>query len=383
MRVNSISKKEARRILIVNQKLSGNGIFRSGKKLLNIIESVGYVQIDTISVVERAHHHTLWSRMPEYKQHLLDHLLETDKSIFEYWSHAAAYLPMKDFKYSLIRKQNYSRRNKNWEKGNKKILKYVYDRIVSEGPLQSKDFEDKSKRTSGWWDWKPSKDALDFLFHKGDLMIKSRKGFQKVYDLTERVLPSETDTRVPTEDEYYEHLILNSIRSNGFASVKEITYNRRYDRIQFLKTLKRLLENNIIIKININGLTEEYYTTGDIMTMPVKSSDTKSVHILSPFDNLIIQRKRLKDLFDFDYTIECYVPEAKRKFGYFCMPVLNGDKFIARIDAKADRANNIFVIKNIFPEGKFRNFNLILNKLKLFAEFCGCGNISDFSFPSK
>lgn len=383
MRVNIISKKEARRLLILSQNLSGNGIRKSGNKLLNIIESLGYVQIDTISVVERAHHHTLWSRMPGYNKNLLDSLLETDKSIFEYWAHAAAYLPMKDFKYSLIRKQNYSRRNRDWEKGNKKILKYVYDRIASEGPLQSKDFEDKSKRSSGWWDWKPSKDALDFLFHKGDLMIKSRRGFQKVYDLTERVLPADTDTRFPSVEEYYEHLILSSIRSNGFASAKEITYNRRYDRVRFLKTLNRLLEDNIIVRISIEGLPDFYYSSRNNMKLSEKLFDTKSIHILSPFDNLIIQRKRLNDLFNFDYTIECYVPEAKRKFGYFCMPVLFGDKFIARIDAKADRLNNIFIIKNIFPEGKFRNFNLIFNKLKSFAEFCGCRNISDLRLSAK
>ncbi len=370
-----ISKKEARKTIIASQQLSDIGSGKSKDQLLKIIESIGYVQIDTISVIERSHHHTLWSRMPFYKKQMLDELMENDKSIFEYWSHAAAYLPMKDFRFSLIRKNNYSIRNKNWSTANKKILKFVYDRIAAEGPLQSKDFEDKRTSSSGWWDWKPSKDALDFLFHKGDLMIKARKGFQKIYDLTERVLPQNVDTSFPSEKEFYEHLILTSIRSNGLSSANEISYNRRYDKKLFLKTLNNLTEEKIIKKINIKGHKDEYYTTEDKLNLPESSESKKDVHILSPFDNLIIQRKRLKDLFDFEYTIECYVPEAKRKFGYFCLPVLYGDKFIARIDAKADRTGNNFIIKNIFREGNTINLKLLSKKIKKLSEFCGCTEI--------
>lgn len=377
----NISKKEARRIIIYRQQLFDKGGLSSKDLLLNIIESIGYVQIDTISVVERSHHHILWTRLLGYNKQMIDELLENDKSIFEYWSHAAAYLPMKDFRYSLIRKKNYSRRNKDWEKANKKILRFVYDRIASEGPLQSKDFEDKKSRSTGWWDWKPSKNALDFLFHKGELMIKARKRFQKVYDLTERVLPDNVDKRFPSESEYYEHLILSSIHSNGFASIKEITYNRRYDRIIFAKTLNSMIEERSIQRINITGLPDEYFTTQENLNIPGKLK-SKVIHILSPFDNLVIQRKRLKDLFDFEYTIECYVPESKRKFGYFTMPVLYGDKFIARIDAKADRVNDTFVVKKIFPEGKPVNRNALSGKLKSFSEFCGCNTISGFKTVS-
>jgi len=378
-----ISKKDAQNIIIASQQLSGGRSGKSKDQLLKIIESIGYVQIDTISVVERSHHHTLWSRMPGYKRQMLDELMENDKSIFEYWSHAAAYLPMKDFKFSLIRKNNFSRRNKNWEAANKKLLKYVYDRIASEGPLQSKDFVDKRTSSGGWWDWKPSKDALDFLFHKGDLMIKARKSFQKVYDLTERVLPENVDTSFPSEKEFYEHLILTSVRSNGLSSAIEISYNRRYDRKLFIEALNKLTEEKIIKKINIMGLKDEYYTNEDKLNLSGKINSTKDVHILSPFDNLIIQRKRLKNLFDFEYTIECYVPEAKRKFGYFCMPVIYGEKFIARIDAKADRAGNNFIIKNIFREKSSMNRNLLIKKIKELSEFCGCSNITGYPFLLK
>jgi uncharacterized protein YcaQ len=375
---NIISKKEARNLIISKQLLTSRKSNNKNNLLQNVIESIGYVQIDTISVVERAHHHILWTRLPEYKKTMLEELVEKDRSIFEYWSHAAAYLPMKDFRFSLVRKNNYSRRNKNWEKANKKILKYVYDRIAAEGPLQSKNFEDKRTGSSGWWDWKPSKDALDFLFHKGDLMIKGRKGFQKVYDLTERVLPENADTSMPSESEFYEHLILTSIRSNGFSSAKEITYNRRYDKNVFNKTLIRLLEEKIIMKLNISGLSDEFYTSEDNLYLRGKKNDITGIHILSPFDNLIIQRKRLKDLFGFDYTIECYVPEAKRKFGYFSMPVLYRDKFIGKIDAKADRANGTFIIKNIYWEGKYKNSNQLFKKIMLYSEFCGCNIISGY-----
>lgn len=371
-----ISLSDARFLSLKNQKLLERDNHKTKKDLLNIIEKVSYIQIDTISIIERAHHHILWSRLPAYKKSMLDELLAKDKKIFEYWSHAAAFLPISDYRFSLLRKENYKQRNKEWAKKNKKILNFVKERITNEGPLQSKDFEHPPGKKSGWWDWKPAKEALEFLFHAGELMIAERKNFQKVYDLTEKVLPSKIDTGKPSYEEFCEHLILNSINANGFASLREIFYLRRGDSKIPSAVINKLIEERKIIHLKISGVEENYFTTKENLKELKKTAFEKDVHILSPFDNIVIQRKRLKTLFDFDYVIECYVPAPKRKFGYYVLPVLFGDNFIGRIDAKADRQNKNFNILNLWFEAKAKpdkNFKQLFKKrIDELTIFSGC-----------
>lgn len=371
-----LSLEDARYLALKNQKLLERDNHHTKKDLHKIVEKVGYVQIDTISIVERAHHHILWTRLPAYKKSMLDDLMK-EKKIFEYWSHAAAFLPMKDYRFSLLRKKNYRERNKEWEKKNKKILDFARDRITNEGPLQSKDFEHPPRVKSGWWDWKPAKEALEYLFHTGEFMVAERKNFQKVYDLTERVLPKKIDITVPTYEEHCEHLTFNSINANGFASQKEMFYLRRGDSKIPLSVINRLAEEKKIIPVKINGVEDEkYYTTKENLKQLNKKEFKKDVHILSPFDNLVIQRKRLKTLFDFDYVIECYIPAPKRKFGYYVLPIVYGDKFICRLDAKADRGNNLFRIINLWFEDNARpdkNFKEIFKKrIDELTIFTGC-----------
>lgn len=376
---NSLLLSEVRKIILSNQLLISGNNYSSKSGIYRIIEKLGYIQIDTISVVERSHHHILWSRMPSYQKTYLDELLEKDKLIFEYWSHAASYLPMKDFRFSLLRKKNYSDKYKEWKISNRKMIGYVLDRIRSEGPLQSKDFDDKKSGTSGWWNWKPSKDALDFLFHSGELMIAKRSGFQKVYDLTERVLPENTDISIPSVNEFYRHLADRNLKSFGIFREKEVMYQRSYDKIEFKKVLNQLTEEKIIIGVNVKGFKNDIFFTSESNIEALDNIKLNNlIHILSPFDNLIIQRKRIKDLFDFDYQLECYLPENKRKFGYFCLPVLCGSRFIARIDAKASRAENIFLVKKMFQDKDFNNstyLKKLLKKTAQLANFTSCAEV--------
>lgn len=376
---NSLLLSEVRKIILSNQLLISGNNYSSKSGIYRIIEKLGYIQIDTISVVERSHHHILWSRMPSYQKTYLDELLEKDKLIFEYWSHAASYLPMKDFRFSLLRKRNYSDKYKEWKISNRKIIGYVYDRIRSEGPLQSKDFDDKKSGTSGWWNWKPSKDALDFLFHSGELMIAKRSGFQKVYDLTERVLPENTDISIPSVNEFYRHLADKNLKSFGIFREKEVMYQRSYDKAEFKNVLNQLTEEKIITGVNVKGFKNDIFFTSESNIEALANIKLNNpIHILSPFDNLIIQRKRIKDLFDFDYQLECYLPQNKRKFGYFCLPVLCGSRFIARIDAKASRADNIFLVKNMFQDKDFKNSaysKKLLKKTAQLANFTSCAEV--------
>jgi len=187
-----------RRIALNQQGLLKNDSFGRGKAAtLRAIEHLGYVQIDTISVVERAHHHVLWSRVSNYQPKFLDRLVR-QRNLFEYWYHAAAWLPMRDFRFALPRMAQ-TNGERNWFKSSeRKLIGHILKRVREEGPLRARDFEDTRKGKKQWWDWKPAKQALEQLFMQGELMVSGRQGFQKVYDLRERVLPDWVDTRQPT-----------------------------------------------------------------------------------------------------------------------------------------------------------------------------------------
>lgn len=357
----------------------GNSFGKGKAAVLNVIEHLGYVQIDTLSVVARAHHHTLWTRLTDYQENYLNELLEKDKTIFEYWSHAASYLPMCDYRFSLPRKQLFSSGKSHWFEQDKKINSYVLDRIKAEGALQSKDFEHIRNTLSNWYEWKPAKKALEQLFMEGKLMVAKRQGFQKVYDLTERVLPNGIDTSTPNEAEYAHYLIKKAVQANGLVEEKEITYLRPKAKEQVKKELKNWIKKGFLVEVKIENKPETYFTTQEQLNNLNTLKKTKHIHFLSPFDNTIIQRKRVQNLFNFDYLIECYVPEPKRKFGYFCLPILYNNQFVGRFDPKADRKTKTFYIKQLHFEKGFKptaEFKKLFNeKLNAFAKFNGCEKV--------
>jgi uncharacterized protein YcaQ len=263
----------------------------------------------------------------------------------------------------------------------------VLDKIKAEGPLQSKDFE-TDKRRGSWFDWKPAKIALEQLFQDGSLMVAERKGFQKIYDLTERVLPADVDTTMPTQQELAEHLVRSSIRAHGIASLKDMTHLRRGMNPFVQKVLTEMVLAGEISQIKIDSLQDLYYQL-PITGLPIKKASENNVAtIISPFDNLIIRRERLKGLFGYDFMLECYLPEHKRKFGYFCLPVLHKNKFIGKFDPKADRATGIFYVKRFHLEHAPADMDEFLRafslSLKAFAAFNGCTKIVvEKTFPAK
>lgn len=372
--MHRISKDQARSILLNAQGFSKPNAF--GKGVAGAQESVkhlGYVQLDTLAVVARAHHHTFWVRNNSYREKHLDQLLSEGK-VFEYWSHAASYLPMEDFRFSLPRKALYLSGHSHWFSKNRKLMKYVLDRIRTEGPLQSKDFETDRKRGS-WWDWKPAKIALEQLFMEGSLMVKSRNGFQKVYDLTERVVPADVDHSKPSNEEYAEYLVRFNLRALGIATLKDFTHLRRGMQNSVAKAVKRRVKNGEITEIHVEGLKESWFVYP--ATLSEKQKSPKGTFILNPFDNLIIRRERLKKLFDWEYNLECYLPAPKRKFGYFCLPVLHNGHFVGMFDPKADRATKIFHVKKLHLNSKPSDElkSSFLKSLEDFSAFNGCEKI--------
>lgn len=346
----------------------------------NAINHIGYVQIDTISVVERAHNHILYSRVPKFKPSMLNDLL-TNKEIFEFWSHAAAFLPIADFRFSLPYKSAIKSGQTHWYKNpDKKLMKELLARIRAEGPLRSRDLETSAAKGAGWWDWKPAKKAIEQLYMQGDLMVSSREGFQKAYDLTERVLPANTNFHTPSINEFASHLIDQQIRCHGLISLKGVSYKRRNTELR--KKVKHLITE----KLAQGELEQIQLLNGETYFIPSGALDSspswfnRRMSILSPFDNCLIQRDRLKALFQYDYQIECYVPAAKRQFGYFSLPLLYGDAFIGRMDAKAHRKDRHLEIKALyFNQSHFDQEQIIkafVKEMKQFCKFQKCDSVS-------
>ena len=335
----SLSLSAAKSIILHHQMLSSRA-----NDTLSIIKGLGYIQIDTISVVERAHHHVLWTRNHDYLPEHLDQLV-AEREVFEYWSHAAAYLPMNDYRYSLPLKEAFRKKIATWSPLPEKISKLVLERIKQEGPLKSKDFKDSSVKSSGWLAAKPEKKALERLFLVGALEITRREGFQKVYDLAERVIPAQIDKSRPSHDDYVNYLIDRTLRHHGLATAAEIAYLFPSHITKSVESkLSEKLEAQEINSLKIENIQDTYYCFTKALDMKPRLSQRTT--ILSPFDNLVIQRKKLKTFFGFDYQIECYIPSAKRKFGYFSLPILKGDRFIGRIDLKADRKERVLSEKD-------------------------------------
>ncbi len=384
-KTKTLSKKEAASIALHAQGI-GNSFGKGKTGALNTIRHLGYVQLDTLAVVARAHHQTLWLRTDGYEENQLNELMR-EKKTFEYWSHAAAFLPMEDFRFSLGRKNEFILGRKHWFAKDKKIHKYVMDKLKAEGPLQSRDFE-TDKRRGSWFDWKPAKIALEQLFQDGSIMIAERKGFQKIYDLTERVLPASINTTLPSQEELATHLIHSTIRAHGIASLKDMTHLRKGMNPFVQQVLKEMIEEAKIEMIQLEGSTEIFYQFSSTNSKQKKFKHSNAATIFSPFDNTIIRRERLKSLFGYDFMLECYLPEPKRKFGYFCLPVLFNNKFIGRFDPKADRATGIFYVKTFHLEHAPDNMDAFLAafslELKRFAEFNGCDKIVvEKTFPAK
>lgn len=344
------------------------------------INHLGYVQIDTISVVERAHHHVIHSRVPGFKPEMTNQLLLAG-DIFEYWAHAAAFLPIADFRFSLPYKHAIKNGQTHWYKNrDKKLMRELLARIRADGPLRSRDLESKTKKRAGWWDWKPAKKALEQLYMEGDLMVRSREGFQKTYDLSERVLPSQVNTKMPGTEEFAAHIVEQQLRCHGFASLKGLTYLRRNTKLRTaVKDLvkERLAEGSYELLQLSSG--EEFIMEAGALDRRLPRQNHRML-ILSPFDNAVIQRDRLKALFKFDYQIECYLPAGKRKYGYFCLPLLYRDEFIGRMDCKARRKDSELEIKSLHWEAHNFDEDLVraafTDAITQFCVFQNCDTVS-------
>ncbi|MFW2440138.1 MAG: winged helix-turn-helix domain-containing protein [Arenicellales bacterium] len=342
---------------------------------LNAIEHLGYVQIDTLSVVERAHHHVLWNRVPGYDPTHLN-LLVDEQHIFEHWYHAASYLPMRDYRYALPHMTSI----RNGENGyytnvDEELINEILARVRAEGALRLRDFDKGNKRMGKWWHQSPVRRAFEKLFMQGDLMVCGRNGMEKVYDLTERCLPDGLDLSVPTVSEYAVYLFDTTLRAHGVFTWKQLLHLKTGKPLR--DAMREVLEERIEAGVvKALGSADEPTIYVDINALEQTPTIEGVLKVLSPFDNVVIHRDRLSSLFEFDYRIECYVAASKRVFGYFCLPILYGDKFVGRIDCKAHRAEQRFEILSLNLEDgtldRDQFFPALRDELQRLAEFNKC-----------
>lgn len=377
-----ISPSEARHILLRAQGLDDSWELPEGKEgAARVIERLGYVQIDTIAVIERAHHHILWTRDPGYEPAMLADLLNRDRRVFEDWTHAAAYVPMRDYRYYILKRRAFAKRPKTrqWLEENPSVVRHVRERIRAEGPLRSADFEDPRGERGPWWDWKPAKRALETLFRTGELMIAGRWNFQRLYDLTERILPPDVDASEPGPEEVARFVVRRTLESRGLISAKRAGWWLR-DRSRVAVALEELVRSGEAVPVRIEGVEDpSFYARAAALEPAHRRRQSRFVHLLSPFDNLIIDRTRTSEFFGFDYRLECYTPASKRRYGYFTLPILWGEEFVGRLDPKVDRRRKMFHVRNLIWEPEFRAHDALVpalaERLRAFASFHGCEEI--------
>ncbi len=369
-----LTKPQARKIILHAAGLARTAQFGTGiEAVYRLIDHLGFVQLDTNFVVERAHHHVMMARIPNYETSWLADLSE-DCRVFEYFSSDAGLLPMHDFRFTLPVKEAFKLQRKPLTKPEANLMKEILDRVEREGPLMVGDFEnDRVQASSGWWDWRPAKVALERLYLEGTLMIRRTKTFQKVYVLPLNLVTEETDLRVPTAEEYARFVIRRSLAALGICALKEMLWRaRRVKGNEIKQELELMVQRDEVRTVVVEGLK------GPLYMLPAQGTDielSNDVYILSPFDILNVFRHRLKCFFDFDYQVECFVPAAKRKYGYFSLPVLAGDTFIARMDAKADRKERVLIVHNLHFEPIVLDevtLEKFIKCLKRFVQFNQC-----------
>ena len=360
-----------------------------GTHLHALIDRIGFVQVDSINTVARAHHMILFARRQTYQQSSLKRLLEHDRSLWENWTHDASILPAHVFphwKHRFTRDRD--RLIKQWtgwqRTGFVEKFDDVLQRIADHGPVSSSDVgEGEARGKGGWWDWHPSKAALEYLWRTGQISVTRRDGFKKVYDLTERVLARHHCAPEPSEDDTTDWACRTALARIAFGTSGDIAAYWKAVSPEAAKAwCDAAAKRGEIVEIMVegaDGALRKSYAAPDIMAQTPPDPPSR-IRILSPFDPALRDRNRTDRLFGFHYRIEVFVPEAQRQYGYYVFPVLEGAHLIGRIDAKAHRDDSTFRVRAFWPEAGVRmpiaRITRLQGAVDRLAAFAGCDRIA-------
>jgi uncharacterized protein YcaQ len=359
-----LGNRAARRLFLERHALAESPVGPArGADLLELIHRLGFVQVDSINTIARAHDMILFSRRPTYRPKHLKRLYENDRALFEHWTHDAAVIPMEFYPHWHLRFARDAARLKkqwrNWRRdGFEARFAAVLDHVRDHGPVCSSDVgKDEKKGSGGWWDWHPSKTALEYLWRSGALTVVGRDGFQKRYDLTERVIDSAPPA--PDPEDSIDWLCNAALERLGFATSGEIA--AFWDTVTPQETrdwCARKMAQGDLTPVDIEGYDGKQrrcFARPDVLERAEQCRTPPGrMRILSPFDPALRNRDRAKRLFGFHYRIEVFVPAEKRRFGYYVFPMLEGDRLIGRIDMKAERDRGVLAIRALWPERGIR-----------------------------
>lgn len=382
-----LSNSDARRVFLATQGLSRPRGVLSKAGLLELIEAIGFVQVDSIATMERAHHHILFARNPSYRREHLTALLEKDHALFEHWTHDAAIIPSAFFPYWKHRfaraKATLAARWRSWhENGFETYVDHVLERVRREGPLMARHFEAEKRPPGGWWNWHPEKTALEYHWRTGALAIAGREGFQKVYDLTERVIPARHREAEVEEAAFIDWACASALQRLGFATHGEIA--AFWDLVTpaeakaWVETHRDRLEPVLIEGVDGKPRASHAFAGSAALFASLPAPPAR-LRVLSPFDPLLRDRARAERLFGFSYRIEVFVPAEKRVYGYYVFPILEGDRMVGRLDMKADRKAGTLDVRRLWLEPGVRatkgRLDALDTELTRHARFAGVERI--------
>ena len=399
MSVPVVPARAARRLLLLSQGLLADPARRAAPAAVyRLIETMGFVQVDTINVVERAHQHILYSRLDDYRPAMLVKLLERDRKLFEHWTHDAAVIPSTWFpqwRPRFTRFKSEAARRPGWRRrlggAPRAVIRRVRERIEREGPLMSRDFETERRRPGGgWWDWKPEKAALEYLWRAGELAVSGRRNFQKIYDLVERTIPQARDARSPGAREHSDWVCRTSLERLGVATPIELArFLASIDLSAAKRWCQQAARRGEILEVSVEAVDGSKprgaYARLDWERRARGSREPpERVRLLSPFDPVIRDRDRTRRLFGFDYAFEAFVPAARRRYGYYVLPLLEGERLIGRVDPKLHRDRGVLEIRGLWWEPGVSPTRDRLDALESgLARFARQIGAHDFALPAR
>jgi uncharacterized protein YcaQ len=334
-----LTQLQARRLWIAAQRLDTQAPFGAGARVVaSAIAHLGYVQIDTINVIERSHHHILYTRIPDYRRADLRQAQSVDRSVFEYWTHALSYVAASDFRFFMSDMKLHKREGHRWFANVKPADMRKVMRLLREGPLTIRDIEDDvlTEKEHLWASRKPSKRALQLAFYTGAVTVSERNGMLKTYELMGRHFGWDRPPKAASAAEITAYLLDRGLRSQGVVSLDSICHLDAPRKKAVRALIARRVRRGEMVPVVLEGAGKhEHWVSPEAFATMREPSQL--VHILSPFDPLIIQRKRTHLFFDYGHRFEAYVPKPKRKLGYFALPVLVGEDIVAALDLKTDR----------------------------------------------
>jgi uncharacterized protein YcaQ len=332
--------------------------------IYNAIEQIGCVQIDTLHMVRRSQYIVLWSRLGTYDPVDLDALTSAaDRRLFEGWQHAATIIPLTEYRYQMVHQHNLREHPTNWynrwlnETVQKDFVPQVLERVRSEGALKVSDFESNGHTGGTWWNWRPAKVALEFLYAFGELMVADRVKFQRVYDLTERVLPKWVDTTEPTVEERDRFWVERGAKALGICLPRHAGDYTWMKVSRSRPIMESLLADGIFLPVKgqlADGKTADLVIHRDNLPLLQQAADgelkAERSTFLSPFDSLWWASRRDEQFWGFHQSLEAYLPAPKRVYGYFCMPILHKDRLVGRFDPKLERKDGLLRLKALYLE---------------------------------